>query len=257
MGTRTSTNGDDRLMQYFDGELSSEEMDVVRAELEGDDDLEARRAGLEHMRDLVNETLGPDALDPGEHELDADAMFAVVEARLAEEAEDDDPMFPAPVADDGEPDASDDEDDRPPLRVVPGGKKDDVPAEVVHEEPPSRTGTWIAVAGGLAAAAAVLFFLLRPPGARDPGESDPIAEDQTPTPEHPGSEIEDVDFGYSTGSIFSVEDPEEQDTSYAVIWISDEEVEEDAPPQDDEAPEEVTPEPEDGPEPGREETAEP
>ena len=46
MATRTSTNGDDRLMQYFDEELSSEEMEVMRDELEGDADLAARFAPI-------------------------------------------------------------------------------------------------------------------------------------------------------------------------------------------------------------------
>lgn len=265
MATRTSTNGDDRLMQYFDEELSSEEMEVMRDELEGDADLAARLEGLAHMRGLMGEALGAEA-----HEVDGDAMFAAIEARLGEAAEDDDPMFPEPVLEDDdeaeEPESDEEaEDDRPPLRVVPGGKKDDVPAEVVHQEPPSRSGRWIVVAGGLAAAAAVLFFLLRPPGAQngDTGGGDPAPLAAA------GSDIEDVDFGYSTGSIFTVEDPEE-DTHYAVVWISDEEVavEDDTSPDDD-APEQTPEEPEeledgapdtqdeDGAQPAPEESEEP
>lgn len=238
MNARSTSNTDDRLMQYFDGELSSEEMDVVRAELEGDEELRAKLDGLEHLRELMRtgvEEVGAD--------LDADALFAAVEAKLAEEGEaDDDPMFPEPVAE--EPatgrEGAEEAEARPALEVLDGGKagRESVPAEVVREEAPSRTGLWIGVAGGLAAAAAVLFFLLRTPsGVDDTGGG---GEGTDPTPvvaAPPGSEVEDVDFGYSTGSIFTVEDPEE-DTRYAVVWISDEKIELDEPqapdaPEDD------------------------
>ncbi len=36
----------------------------------------------------------------------------------------------------------------------------------------------------------------------------------------PGTEVEQVDFGYSTGAVFSVEGSEGE--RYAVVWISDE-----------------------------------
>jgi len=232
MSTGTHTNDDDRLMRYFDEELSSEEMEIVRAELVGDEELSAKLDGLVHLRELVGE-----AMEDVGAELDAEAMFAEVQARLGEDAEeDDDPMFPAAAAEAEEAAA---EDVRPPLRVVPGGKRDSVPAEVVREEPPSRTGVWIGIAGGLAAAAAVLFFLLRPPGERrtdpDPGNDPGLAAAPA------GSEIEDVDFGYSTGSIFTVDDPDAE-AQYAVVWISDEKVGEEEGSPDALSPETPSPE---------------
>ncbi len=239
MASRTTTSGDERLMQYFDGELSSEETDVMRAELDGDDDLAARLAGLAHAQDLVRGAFAGAVSDLEDAPAyDADAMFAAITARAGADVADDDPMLPAEVLDESpaeEENAAEEEEDdarvvdapeRPALRVVPGGKPaDEVPAEVIHPaEPPSRTGVWLGVAGVLAAAAA-LFFFLRPPSAvNDPG-GDPVAAAPA------GSEVEDVDFGYSTGSIFTVDDPEE-DAQYAVIWISDEDVVREDPDDD-------------------------
>ena len=102
---------------------------------------------------------------------------------------------------------------RPRLRVVEGG------GALAEKKRVDRV--WVGIIGGtLAAAAAILLILAIP---RDPGPeqpSDPITENVAP---EPGSEIEDVDFGYSTGAIFQVEGQE--GTQYAVIWISDEKVE--------------------------------
>jgi hypothetical protein len=225
----TAPNREDRLQQYFDGELTGEAAEVVRREL--DDEQRAELEGLEHLRTLLRA-----GAEEASADLDADALFASIEARLDEddrEDADDDPLFPRPVAD--EP--AEARPARPQLAVVAGGKAD-APAPA---EPPgadgSHTGLWIgAVATGLAAAAALILWMTRPaddvgsvedPGATpDPGAT--VAEAAPP----PGSEVEEVDFGYSTGAVFSVEGNEGE--QYAVVWISDEKV-----PVDDEPEERI------------------
>jgi hypothetical protein len=98
------------------------------------------------------------------------------------------------------------------LRVVEGGKKDAAPPAA----PASRAPVWLGLAAiGLAAAAALYLFVLRPSDtAPTEGPETPLAAAPPP-----GSEIEAVDFGHSTGAIFQVED---QGAAYAVVWISDE-----------------------------------
>ncbi len=206
------------LQQYFDGELPAEEAAVLRAELEDDEDLRAKLEGLVHLRTLLRVALAPERISG----LDGEALFASIESRLDEDEDDEDQ--------DEVEDAQPEEHVAAPrpLRAIEGGKKTE-PAE-------DRRGAtvWIGVVGGaLAAAAAVWFFVLRP--------ADSVSETGTTTPPiaetlrpEPGSEIEDIDFGFNTGAIFQVEGPE--GASYAVIWISDEK-----PRQEIEVPEEGSP----------------
>ena len=214
-----SSRDDQLLSQYFDGELPAEEAAALRAELAEDATLRAKLEGLEHLSMLLR-TGAEAAAD----ELDDEALFARITARAAEVADDDDPMFPAEVLED-EPIAPVVEAPRPGLRVVPGGKvpkvaEREVPAKVV---PPRRTGLWVIGGTALAAAAAVLFFVLR--GNPFAGDSTGAGNDDIATlaAPPPGSEVEEVDFGYSTGAIFSVEGQEGE--HYAVVWISDEKIE--------------------------------
>ncbi len=193
----TGARVDDRLQQYFDGELAGAETDALERELEADAELRAKLEGLAHLRTLLVAA----AEEQGD-QLDSEAMWAGIESRLGAEAEEDDPMFPAEV---------DPEPARPALGVIPGGK----PAEHERREPKRRNNVvWIGVATTLAIAAAVLLVVVKPfdLGA---GGSDPLAEAPPP-----GTEVEQVDFGYNTGAVFSVEGQEGE--QYAVVWISDE-----------------------------------
>lgn len=199
---------EDMLQQYFDGELPPPEADAVRAALADDEELRAKLDGLEHLRTLLRAVLAPERVTG----VDSDALFASIRSRLDE--------------DEGEvteaPDAA-----PPRLRAIEGG---------ADEEPAERRGSavWMGVVGGVLAAAAAVWFLVIRPG--DPvGETetprDPIAGHVIPSP---GSEIEEIDFGYSTGAIFQIEGRE--GASYAVIWISDEK-----PPDEVDPPEESSP----------------
>jgi len=196
----TEPNRDDQLQQYFDDELSSDEAEALRLEIESDQELQARLDGLSHLRGLIREALAPEHLEvPAD-----DALFAAIEAQL------------------GEPEA-------PALRVVDGGKKH-TPA--APQPAPSRAPVWIGTAGlVLAAAAALWFFVLRP---TDPGTvpDSPTAPVVALAPA-PGSEIEQIDLGHSTGAIFQVED---EGAQYAVVWIGDEKPSDLMPGVDDEIP---------------------
>jgi len=199
----TAPDRENTLQQYFDGELPQEEADALRAELEDDAELRAKLEGLEQLRVLLREALAPE----GVSSLDGDALFASINSKLEDE--------------DGESQAAESgpasvEPARPlrePLRAIAGGKTE---APV----PDAGSTVWIGIVGGLLAAAAAVWFLVVRPG-------DPVPDPETPSapiaehldPER-GSEIETIDFGYSTGAIFQVEG--QGGASYAVIWISDE-----------------------------------
>lgn len=196
----TAPNQDDILQQYFDGELSAEEAAVVRRELAEDEELSQKLEGLERLRELMRA-----GAEEASEDLDSEALFSRIEAALEEDVVDDDPMFPTQKT--------------PGLRVVRGGQKAAPPA------PPRRVWTGI-VGGALAAAAAVALLLLIPsdPGHQVATGPDHEREEPVEVEPPPGSEIVEVDFGYNTGAIFAVEDPDEG-ARYAVVWISDEKVE--------------------------------
>ena len=216
------TTRDERLSRYFDGELPPEDREAVRLELESDELLRAKLEGLRHLGALV--TAGVDDLGA---DLDTDALFEDLEARLASDIADDEPLFPEAAPADPAP--------RPALRVIEGEgvDREASPREAEPEVAPLRApaaapaprggnrGMWIVGATALAAAAAVLFFVLRgDPAGPTAAPDEPVVAEATPQ----GSEVEEVDFGFSTGAIFSVEGQEGE--RYAVVWISDEKVEE-------------------------------
>ena len=226
----TAPNRDDQLQQYFDGELPPDEADALERQLEaGDDDaaeLRAKLEGLSHLHTLVE--AHADALAS---ELDSEALFSAIRAKIDAGVEDDAPMFPGEALP-GETAAE----ERPALRVLDGGagaEKKQAPAEAPAEDTSDRGNViWITF-GVVAAAAAVLFFVLRGGGSPgvDPTVEPPLAQADPP----PGSEIEEVDFGYSTGAIFTVEGSEGE--QYAVVWISDEKIDTDPaalPPEPEE-----------------------
>lgn len=191
-------SSDDRLQLYFDGELSDAHAAKLRAELEADEALRAKLEGLARLRTL----LVASAEERGD-EVDSEALWNAIAARLGEEAADDDPMLPR---DEAEPEPV-----RPQLAVLPGGRQ----SEPVIAKPARSRVAWIGIAATVALAAAALLFVLRPFETRTTVEPTPLAAAPPP-----GSEVVEVDFGYSTGAIFSVEGREGE--HYAVVWISDE-----------------------------------
>lgn len=227
----TAPHSDDRLQQYFDGELVPEEAESVRRELEDDEELRAKLEGLEHLHAMMSISADEVARD-----LDSEALFARVLEGIAADVEDDAPMLPgtttgsrARTAEARAESAA--TEPRPGLRVVSGGKEGSTPAPAPTGR---RVGLWVGVGVTTLAAAAALLFFFRGMGddGVGPGPDDPdtVAVNEPP----PGSEVIDVDFGYSTGAIFSVEGQE--GARYAVVWISDEKVDTDAdaPPEDEE-----------------------
>ena len=156
-----SAKTDDKLQMFFDGELAPEEEAAVRRDLERSPEGKAQLREWEQIRDamkgLSTEWSGA---------LDSDALFARIEAEIAEAEV---PATPAPVR------------TAPPvLRVVPGGRERRV---------------WGAVATGFAAAAAIFLAVMTWPAEQAAPGVD-IAR---------GTEVLEVDFGANTGTIFNVE----------------------------------------------------
>lgn len=204
-------NSEDRLQQYFDGELSGAEADAVRLELERSEELRAKLEGLRRLQVLVREH------EP-EEPVDGDALWSAIQAKLAAASDDDEPMFPTAVRPEPTPGLA----PTPGLKVIDGGKTERPSVPDAVRRARQRRGMWLGAAGTItAAAAAVMLFVARPglfTGGTEVGGPPP------------GSEVEEVDFGYSTGAIFSVEGNE--GARYAVVWISDEKpfVDEDGSP---------------------------
>lgn len=174
---------DDVLQKLFDEELGELEgdFDALKAEIDESELEQARLLRLERLGDLVRWSA-----DEAQNDLDSDALFAKIQADLTE---------------------------RPQLRVVQGQK---------------RTQRVVAIAAaGLAIAAAIMLAIMWQ--AKDEGEiaehpmDDPrelyvegsSATFVTPT----GTEVEEVDFGANTGTVFEVEGEEGQ--SLAVVWIAE------------------------------------
>jgi hypothetical protein len=198
----TAPLADDKLQQYFDGELPEEEMSEVRAILEESDEAQARLDALSRLHEFVN--LAADADAEG---LDGDAMFETISVGMKTGQS---------------------------LYLIKGG-------EVESRKPPKAAEPWrfVVPAVAVAIAAAVLFAIIGPGQGND---DDNVAEEQTeeveegPTviieeehsepmvhvePPH-GTEVVEVDFGDNTGTVFAVEG--EVGEPIAVVWISDEEV---------------------------------
>lgn len=213
---------DDRLQQYFDGELSADEEADVRALLETDEEFAARLEVLGRFRELMQ--VGAEDIAA---ELDASALYDRVEKGIAEDI----------AAGRGEG-----------LKLVDGGASRPPHKEKVVE--PWRVAIPVLT---FAAAAAVLFFFLQPtqePMATQRGldangtgtgaegdlligtERDTGAEGNLQIEGHEddahfvmveaphGTEVEEVDFGENTGTVFAVEG--EAGEPIAVVWINDE-----------------------------------
>jgi anti-sigma factor RsiW len=172
---------DETLQRYFDGELSEGEAQAVEVALAGDERAALHLEGLEGLSGLLRDTFEARTPVP-----DADALFARVTAATRHTAQ------PAQVAAEG-------------ARVVP------LPTRAVRRAPV------VPVLASLAVAAAALLVFLGPRAAREAAIT-PQAQLGSPAPS--GSQIDDVDFGGSTGTVFEVDN---EGVSAAVVWISDDE----------------------------------
>jgi len=195
---------DDKLQQYFDGELPEEEMSEVRAMLDESKDAQLRLDALGRLRELVNIAADVDA-----EEIDSEGMFANVQIGMRTGQS---------------------------MRVIHGGR-------AKKRFPPDGAEVWkIALpVVAVAIAAAVLFSIIGPGENQDDGnvaDGDDRVEETTPEvvidddhseplvhvePPH-GTEVVEVDFGDNTGTVFAVEG--EAGEPIAVVWISDEPAEE-------------------------------
>ncbi|MEM7434447.1 MAG: hypothetical protein AAF436_04780 [Myxococcota bacterium] len=122
----SSKTEQERLQMFFDGELSSEEAEAVRRQLEDSPEGAAELAAWQAIRDGIREVS-----DPWPDAVDSDELFARIEADIR-----------APAVE------RNSRESMPALRVVPGGRERRV---------------WGGVAAGLAAAAAILLAVLTLP----------------------------------------------------------------------------------------------
>jgi len=184
---------DDLLQRYFDGDLSPLEERTVRARIEQDPSAKTRLRELEQLSAM----LGSAAEDMGAG-LDSAALFAGIEADLKRNEQ----------LGLGER-----------LRVIAG------------EWSEHRRGALISIGSAAAIAAAALLMVLTPAAddtqtqarsAPPPREERKVrlAEAEPTPPTVHGSQVEKVDFGKNTGTVFEVEN---QGVTTAVVWIADDE----------------------------------
>lgn len=190
----------DELQQLFDGELDPGSPEFLETGLLESELAQAHLAQFGALADLLRDEMGEEA--PHVQELDSAALFADIERGIeAEKASEANPR----------------------LRLIEGGRQ-------------RRAIVTTVVA---LAAAAALFFMLRPSGPfGGDAVGDPLARGDHPVMDDPrevlveqsdhdvviieappGSEVEDVDFGANTGTVFSVEGAEGE--SLAVVWIDE------------------------------------
>ena len=185
---------EEKLHRYFDGELDASEAEEVRLALERSEEDRKKLEQLERLHSLIQMTADDVSADVASDDLFAGIRDGIAGNKATGRAH--------------------------PLRVLEG------------EHRPNRLEGWkIAAAGGmgLAVAAAVLLFVLAGdkdlPIADNPQRAEPeveIAETGLTTIDGPqGSEVEEVDFGGNTGTVFEVQG--EAGEPIAVVWINDDE----------------------------------
>lgn len=201
---------DDKLNLYFDGELPESEAAEVRRLLEESADDRARLEQLERLRTYVALAAEEMAAD-----VPSDSLFEQVRSGIADKRS-----------------AGYHE----PFRVLPGEKKGDKRAPEPRRHGVESWRVWGPAAAVAAVAAAFLLFIW---SGEDPSQTaagtDAAQEDQgdatsteveieelaVSTIEPPqGSEVEEVDFGGNTGTVFAVQG--EAGEPIAVVWINDE-----------------------------------
>jgi hypothetical protein len=186
---------DDVLQRYFDGELSELEQESVKQRLSAHDEHVLR--GLSRLHDMMVAS----AEEAG-RDVDSNALFTRISRGVEEER-----------------------------RLGRGPELTVVPGTVRVKD---RSTFWV-VSAAVVAAAATLLLVLSPrattpdedltattgstEGSVTVVEEEPAVTAMIEAP--PGTEVEEVDFGTSTGTVFAVEGPAGQ--PLAVVWINDEE----------------------------------
>ncbi len=177
---------DETLSQYFDGELPPEKREMVRLVLESSEIDRARLARLERLSGLIRMA----AEDVGAT-VDSDSLFGRIQAGVKEQS----------AAGFGQP-----------FEVLDGARMSVAPVE--------RWKIAVPLASAFAVAAGVLLVVYAGQRA-DNGPQPPVAEAPRSVIEAPpGSEVEVVDFGSNTGTVFAVKG--EAGEPLAVVWLSDE-----------------------------------
>jgi hypothetical protein len=209
-----------RIHRYVDGDLSEAERAELAAEASRDPSLRPRIEGLLEVRQLVGAVAEDAARD-----LDADALFAGIEAKLAADRE---------GADHGGAETSAAAQSveelsaprRPALRVLPGGQAEGTRAPAEAPAEVRRRRVIGVVIAGLAVAAAAIIALTQL------GEAPEVARVEPPAPEAPAppeetvaeaeparTEVLEVDFGTNAGTIFAVEG--DGGDRYVVVWLEE------------------------------------
>ena len=177
------------LQQYFDGELAPASAAEISRHLEHCDPCSRRHRALLSLHDAIGRAAEESAKD-----VDFDALFARIEQGVREQ--------PAP------------------------GLAERTQVWWREQLDQRSRGRWMPAAGALAAAAAVLLLVVRAlptPGPEDITESAPAPSETETAPTETasaGSEVVDVDFGESTGTVFEV--ALDDGNSTPVVWINDE-----------------------------------
>ncbi len=184
---------DDTLQRFYDGDLSPLEERTVSALIERDPEAQKRLARLERLSEMF--TAAADDMASG---LDSAALFAGIQADIKREKD-----------------------------VGLGERMRVITGEWVEH----KRGAVISI-GALAAVAAAALCMVVTPGAdantqarnmpRPREESKMRVAEAEPSalPAQPGSQIENVDFGRNTGTVFEIEN---EGVKTAVVWIADEE----------------------------------
>ncbi len=180
-----STELDDEILQrFYDGDLTPVEERTVRARIAEDPRAQRRLEALGRLSALMQVASEEAAVG-----LDADAMFAQIEQRIAE-----------------------DEKQGSGLRVLSGGWG------------PKRQVLLPFAAAAAAAAVVSFIFISQDPGdeaARSANKREAVRVADNSQRVH-GSRVEQVDFGQSTGTVFEIESA---GIATAVVWIADDEEE--------------------------------
>jgi hypothetical protein len=209
---------EEKLQQFYDGELGPDGVGEVRAALEASEETRGRLVALEKLGELVRGHLAdaPSNL--------ADDLFSRIEAGIAD----------TPAPDIGADEVVSKTPAHPGLRVIAGDRTSAPDHEVAPADPSTRPArpelwkVWIPAAAAFAAAAAVLLAVFSTPDVEGPAVDRVAPAVQVEEPvvtyvEAPhGTEVVEVDFGQNIGTVFEVQG--EAGEPIAVVWISEEDL---------------------------------
>lgn len=213
---------DEELMQLLDGELDAGRREQVAAQVADDEEAQAKLSGLELVGELLREHAEADSRCDG-----------IADAVLAE-------LDQAETAEGGEAEV---------VPLPPRTERVEVPGPARVRAANDNTRSIFAIAAVAAAVAAGLFFWSRggqddidlarrhravPPVAIAAGTGDQSAFPPTVWPSANSSaeadegeesgigvEVASVDFGGPSGSVFYVSTGADEETTTAVVWVTD------------------------------------